>query len=78
MRQEYFKLLFTAPKKGECSFQPFAEIMTRFLSKGRTNTARNMVITEDFTASEVDNIINRMIHNLEIIRKEAHKKFGSI
>jgi hypothetical protein len=75
IRQKYFELLFTAPKKGDHPFRPFAEILTKQLGKGRTETASNMVITEDFTESEVDKIIDRMISNLELIRKKAHKKF---
>ena len=76
--QKYFELLFTARKKEDHTFPPFAEILTKQLSKGKTGTAHNMVITEDFTEGQVDGTIDRMISDLESIRKEAHKKFESV
>mgnify|MGYP001172777696 CR=1 FL=1 len=76
--QKYFELLFTARKKEDPAFPPFAEILTIQISKGKTGTADNMVITEDFMEGEVDGTIDGMISDLESIRKEAHKKFESV
>ena len=78
IKHEYFELLFTSPKKSDPLFLPFAEILTKQLSKGKTKKAPNKVITNDFAESKVDDIINNMISNLELIRKEAHKKFNEV
>ena len=73
------KLLWIAPKEGEYPFSPIAHVIPRDYS-----TANYKGICEDWPLlthqcmgpNELDGEIDQLISDLEIIRKQGHRKFN--
>lgn len=73
--REFFDFIFTAPAKEDPSFTPFADICVKTL---KTDDRGNKTIfTPIMTESEVDSTIDRLIKELESIRREIKSKFIS-
>lgn len=66
--------LFISPKKGDVPFSPFAQIYIE--SHAKDQQGHILLSADCMTKKEVDVQVDRLIKQLENIRKKAKKKFS--
>jgi hypothetical protein len=69
----FFDLIFKETEKGSSSFTSFAYICVKSLIID--DQGNSMIFTPETTESEVDSKIDRLIKDLESIRREIKSKF---